>query len=334
MSFRSKRYQLVTLTILCLPFLFAGCATLNKWRDSLASAFEGESQTTDSMPRPVNGWHVIDGGVVAGNRLTGLEFTRLKRPVAISVRGQWLYIIDADLDKLFRYDLITRDMVLLQDLRRFMPGDARDLFVTSQLDYYIADFDGASVLHFGRDGQLIEKIHDPVNIGRPVGLYVDESRDRLFIADGFNDDVLVYNQSRGLVSVLGGRGDRPGEFRRITGFAASATGYYVTTRFGAHRIWRFGTDGRYLEALQKDTITFPKAVIADDRGKVFAADYLNNTISVYQGQRMLKSIGQNGSAPGQFRRVTDLWLDQGVLYVADSLNGRIQWINLNDIDIP
>ena len=40
------------------------------------------------------------------------------------------------------------------------------------------------------------------------------------------------------------------------------------------------------------------------------------------------SSNGHGSAPGRFRRITDLWLDGNVLYVADSLNGRIQMLSL------
>ena len=327
-----------------LVVVTSGCSTLNQWSSTVKDAFSVESSAeTQTAPAPaLNSWSVIDGGVLDGavesNSLvtgaTGLEYTRLQRPVAIAVRGQWLYIVDAGLNKLFRYDLALHRMRILKDLRDIVSGDVDDIYVTSDFHYYLADTQGARVLHFDANGALVETLQDSLNIRRPVGVYVDESRDRVFVADGFRDDVLIFNQARQIFAVMGERGDMPGEFRRITAFAASAKGYYIATRFGSHRVWRMALDGHYAEALQQDTVTFPTALTADDSGRVFVGDYLDNTIRIYEGTKMVKIVGHNGSAPGQFRRIADLWLNGDVLYVADSLNGRIQFVNVPDLDIP
>jgi len=313
----------------------SGCSTLDRWGSVVKDTLSAESSAEVSQPAlAVNGWNVIDGGILEGNRFAGLEYTRFQRPVAIAVRGQWLYIVDVGLDKLFRYDLALHRLSILKDLSNIVSGDVDDIYVTSDFHYYLADSQGGRVLHFAPDGRLVETLQDTLNIRQPVGIYVDESRDRVFVADGFRDNVLIFNQARQIFAIMGERGDRPGEFRRITAFAASASGYYVATRFGTHRVWRMSLDGHYADALQQDTVTFPTALTADDHGRVFVADYMDNTIRIYQGDKLTKTIGHNGSAPGQFRRITDLWLAGDVLYVADSLNGRIQFVNVPELNIP
>lgn len=334
MSFGCQRHQFATLILGLFVLAASGCSTLNQWGSAVSEAFTAEAPSADLAAPSVNTWNVIDGGVVEGNRYTGLEYTRLQRPVAIAVRGQWLYIVDAGLAKLFRYDLAMNRLSVLKDLRDIVSGDVDDIYVTSDFHYYLTDSNGGRVLHFDPDGRLVETLQDALNIRHPLGVFVDESRDRVFVADSFRDNILIFNQARQIFAVMGERGDRPGASRRITAFAASASGYYVATRFGTHRVWRMSLDGHYADALQQDTVTFPTALTADDHGRVFVGDYLDNTIRIYQGTKLVKVVGHNGSAPGQFRRITDLWFAGDVLYVADSLNGRIQFVNVPELNIP
>lgn len=329
--------------MLCLLVLAtSGCSTLDRWGAAVKDSLASESPPEPQSPPVVNGWNVIDGGVLDGtlesNRfvtgISGLEYTRFQRPTAVAVRGQWLYVVDAGLNKLFRYDLALHRMSILKDLRDVAQGDVDDIYVTHDFDYYLTDSQGARVLHFNASGALVETLQDSLNIRQPVAVYVDESRNRVFVADGFRDYVPIFNPAREIFAVMGERGDLPGEFRRITAFAASATGFYIATRFGTHRVWHMARNGHYADALQEDTATFPTALASDDQGRVFVGDYLDNTIRIYQGTALVKQVGHNGSAPGQFRRIEDLWLDGDVLYVADSLNGRIQFVNVPDLDIP
>ncbi len=320
MSLGRQRNHAVALTLAFAASLLSACSGLS---DRLGQADETAKLVTTSGP-----WETIDGGILEGNRLTGLEYVRFERPVAVAVRAQWLYVADGDLDKLYRYDLGMRRLEQVLDLRTVSSADISDLYVASDFSYYIADPQGARVVHYSPAGTVIEEFSDPVNIGRPVAIHVDEARGWLYIADAFNDDVMVFNQAGGMIGVIGQRGDGPGRFRRITGLAVGSLGDYVATRFGTHRVQVFNPDGTYRTALQKDTVTFPRAIAADRYDRAFVADYLDDTIRVYDGTRLVETLGHHGAAPGQFKRITDLWLDGGRLFVADSLNGRIQILTL------
>ena len=269
-------------------------------------------------------WEIVDGGVVAGNVVTGLEYLRLVRPVAVAARGPRIYIVDDGLDKLLLYDRDSGRFQVLQDLRRLVSGRVSDIYVSQDLSYYLADFDGGRVLHFDRRGELIQVFQDAINLGRPVAVALDEATGYLYIADGFNDDVLVYNRAGLLSGAIGQRGDGPGRFRGITAFALGPDGYYVATRFGASRVQVMAENGRYLKSFQKDTAIFPTSLVVDAHNRAYVGDYMTNTIHVYVDGVYVYSLGRSGSAPGQFKRIADLWLEAGFLYVADSLNGRIQ----------
>ena len=83
-------------------------------------------------------------------------------------------------------------------------------------------------------------------------------------------------------------------------------------------------NGRYLKSFQKDTAIFPTSLVVDAHNRAYVGDYMTNTIHVYVDGVYVYSLGRSGSALGQFKRIADLWLEAGFLYVADSLNGRIQ----------
>ena len=318
MSLRTQSSWLDALTLAFL-LLLAGCATTPDDGDQPTRA-----DTQPGAARNMLVWDIIDGSILRGNAFTGLEYVRFMRPVAVAARGPYIYIVDDGLGKLFLYDRDTRDLTVLKDLRQLVSGEVTDIFVNQDLSYYLADRDGGRVLHFNREGKLIREFRDPINLGRPVAVVQDQAAGWVYIADGFNDDVLVYNRAGQLVGAIGIRGSEPGKLRGVTGFALGPEGYYVTTRFGEFRVQVFDEDGVFLKGFQKDTVIFPLAIAVDSQNRAFVGDYLNNTIKVYVDGVYVYSLGVSGAAPGQFKRITDLWLDDGFLYVADSLNGRIQ----------
>jgi DNA-binding beta-propeller fold protein YncE len=74
---------------------------------------------------------------------------------------------------------------------------------------------------------------------------------------------------------------------------------------------------------------FPTAIAVDENQLVFVSEQSDNTIRVYENGQLLATIGGGGSAPGRFRLVRNLWVNQGFLYVADSQNRRIQVLRIN-----
>ncbi|MCC6303023.1 MAG: hypothetical protein IT489_09535 [Gammaproteobacteria bacterium] len=349
MPFRSQRRHLAALTLAGAALLGLGACSLLPGRgasapdpelapESVPAADPGVAPVSVPESRPaasgeasgqVTVWREIDGGLLSENMLTGPDTVRFMRPVAVAARGPLVYIVDAGLGRLFSYDTAFDRLRVVMDLKGVIRGEVSDIFVAPDLSFYLADTDGGRVLHFDRDGVLIKTLQDPVNIGRPVTVTVNDQTGYIFVADGFNDDVLVYNPAGHLTGAIGIRGDGAGQFRGITALAQGPQGYYVATRYGVSRVQVMDFDGTYLSSFQPDTVVFPTAIAvrADDRA--YVGDYLSDDIKVFAHGRLIQTLGSHGSAPGRFRRITDLWLDGDFLYVADSLNGRIQILSLS-----
>lgn len=262
-------------------------------------------------------------GGAEGNAVTGVRQVQFVRPISIAVRAGNLFVMDAGQGTLFRYHLATKKLSALLDLHGVIGGDTADLYVAGDQSLYIADTYGARVLHYDRKGRLLRTYSNSLNLARPVAVMVDEPSGRVFVADAFYDHILVFDSAGNLVASMGGRGADPGQFLNITAMAQGPDGFYVTARIG-ERVQVLGEDGQYNYSLPREGLIFPTAIAVDAENRVFIGDFSDHAIKVYERGRLVARAGHPGGGLGQFRHISDLWMDEGLLYVADSLNGRVQ----------
>ena len=72
-------------------------------------------------------------------------------------------------------------------------------------------------------------------------------------------------------------------------------------------------------------LNYPSGVAVDKRGQIIIAESGGHCISIYSGGKRIRSIGQKGSAPGQFLCPRGVAVDRaGNILVVDESNHRIQ----------
>lgn len=271
-------------------------------------------------------WRVIEGAPV-GNFFTGVTTRHFTRPVAVAVQGESLYVVDAGANALYRYDLTSRRMDHLLDMKAEVSGEVEDIYVDKDLSFYLTDTDAGRVVHYDRHGRVLREFRDHFNMVRPVAVTVLDNGD-LVVADGHYDHLLRFNSQGKLTAVYGGRGQGVAEFLNVMTMAKGPDGYYVGSRVG-RRLQVLGDRGDYLYAFEAGAAVFPAAVAVDRNNRSYVADYMDNTIKVFDRGAFMGTIGRFGTGQGQFKRITDLWLDGNRLYVVDSLNGRVQVAQLS-----
>ncbi len=278
------------------------------------------------------GWRDIDGGrELEGNAILGQRHVRFVRPVQVAARGNFVFVVDAGVQLLYRYDLSRDQLAVVLDLRAVTVGEVSDIYLYQDHSFLLVDPDAGRVLHFDRNGRLIRTFEDRLNLIRPVAVTYDEQMGRVLIADGSSDDILVFTSTGQLQGVIGSRGLTEGKFLNLTAITSGERGIYATARLG-HRVQLMGRDGSHQKTFQPDTVVFPLAIAVDKSGNTFVSDYLDNSIKVFQNDLFLESIGSSGIGPGRFKRITDLWYDDGFLYAVDSLNGRIQVLRVEMVE--
>ncbi len=272
-------------------------------------------------PLTVYDWSVISGGMV-GNKLTGVAESAFKRPVAVAARSGYVFIVDEGLDAVLRYEQATGQLSSVLDLKAAVKGEVADIYVDKDFTFYLTDTDGSRVLRYDRSGRLMQVYSNRFNLTKPVAVRVLEGGD-VVVADAYYDHILRFNSSGLLIAAYGGRGSEVAEFINITTMTLGPDGYYVGARVG-RKVQVLSMNGQYNYSFEEGKVIFPAAIAVDRSNRSYVADYMDNQIKVFDRGRLVATIGRSGSAPGQFMRITDLWLDETSLYIVDSLNARIQ----------
>ena len=318
---RIPRLAIVLCGLTALSVL-GGCTAFSTSQKAQTSAVQPQQLTT------TNAWlypmETITGGMM-GNDFVGNLDQRLQRPVAVAVRDHNLYIVDAGRELLYLYDDFSKRMTVLKDLRGVVTGDVPDIYVAADRSYYLADAGGRRVLHFDRSGQLLQSFKDSLNLARPVAVSVDEATGDVYVADGLFDHVLVFNSAGDLWRMIGDRGLDNGEFLNITAMTRGPDGVYITARLGKRGQVMDQDSGKFLYAFDDDTVVFPNGIAVDPLDdRAYVSDFFDNSIKIFKRGHLLATLGGTGASPGRFKGITHVTLESGFLYVADSLNGRIQ----------
>lgn len=175
-----------------------------------------------------------------------------------------------------------------------------------------ADPDGQSIKLFDNSGEepiLITTIASfgirPGQVNLPDGVALDEGRNLLYVADAGNRRIAVFQLNR-----------PQGEIRFVPGMAQFIR----------------ALDLSLLHVEGAAVVQRPCAIRRHPSGDLYVIDTDRAVISVFSPDlEHRRSFGGYGASPGSFRKPTDLAFstDSDTLFVVDSLNHRIQTLDLH-----
>jgi len=344
---RKRRFTLIHYFLFLLITL-AGCsmaeleriATENKLED-LATESGGSGSLAKSRYLVFDS--IIKGGMENDTGMTGAfrrimvgpdQEIRFLTPVAVGGVDNYLYIVDAGLRIVFRYDLVSNTIEPIGNVGAQFAGDMGSIYVARDRTFYIIDSAAKRVLHFDEQGNVIGTFQDLANLSRPIDIIYEETTGDLLVADGSYSHIIVFDKSGRAVRTIGQRGKGPGRFRAITAMTQGDEGLYVLDRLEVPvQVMSVTGDVKY--GFGESYQTFPTAIAVNEDGIVYVADRSDNTIRIYQDAELLSVFGGTGSAPGRFREVTDMWINNDLLYVADSMNRRVQVLRMtSEAQVP
>jgi hypothetical protein len=233
-------------------------------------------------------------------------------PMAAVARNHVIYVADGRLRQIFRYDPAQLAMARFTD---YNAAGLAGMVMAPDMSLYVADTATHKVLHFSWDGRLLRSFGSDNALVRPAGVVVDDATRQLYVADSLYNHVVVFNSLGRTLATL-----KSMEAHSIESMARGPDGLYLVDRVG-RQVVVMGLDGRDRYAIGNEVLRDPRAITVDRFNRVFVSDDFDNTIKVFEQGELAASFS-GGGAP--FNRITHLSLDQNILYVADSLNGRIQ----------
>ncbi|MFV2055979.1 MAG: hypothetical protein ACC707_05890 [Thiohalomonadales bacterium] len=284
--------------------------------------------------------HIIQGGRSDMSGITG-SLTRFlignadefsfRRPVAVAGTGDYLFIVDAGDRVVFKYNIKKNKLKAIGNVGVQFVGDLGNIFVAKDQSFYMVDSDGKQVFHFSASGDVLNVFSDPANLSRPIDVLVDESNGEILVADGSYSHIVVFNPDGRTLRAIGRRGPqnsrKPGTFRAITNMTLARDGLYVLDRL-VLPIQVLANDGRFQYSFGESEQVWPTAIAVSEDQYVFVSDKSDNIIRIYKQGDLLGQVGGGGAALGRYRIITGLWAHDGFLYVADSLNRRIQVLKI------
>ena len=277
-----------------------------------------------NTPALLTPWTTIKGAWVAaplnpfstlpqGPKPTG--FLSWQMPVAVAARDNYVYVADAGRRLIYRYDQMLQT---LAPFTSYASGLESGIAVARDLSLYVIDRNARQVLRFSSEGRLLQKFGNEMALAFPVAVVLDDATGNIWVADGLYDHVVMFNSLGRVLHVF-----KPSAGKSISAMAKGPQGLYLLDPLG-RQVVVMGLDGADRFTFGQDTLKMPGAVAVDRFNRVFVSDSFDNSIKIFELGKLVASVGTTGTIRASFNRITHLYIDQDTLYVADSLNARIQ----------
>lgn len=157
---------------------------------------------------------------------------------------------------------------------------------------------------------------------------------RIYVLDGVNNKVKVFNLKGAPLFSFGGTGRGKGKFNFPLGIGIDKANQIYVADSGNHRVQVFSPDGKYLSQFSTDTNkkrTKPSdptdVVVNNTLKRCYVVDNDNHHIFVYDLEKgiPLKTHGTMGMEKREFRFPFLLDIDQeGNLYIVEVINTRVK----------
>jgi sugar lactone lactonase YvrE len=150
---------------------------------------------------------------------------------------------------------------------------------------------------------------------------------RVFVTDTAARRVFVFNPVEKSVGFIGESG--AGKISKPVGVAVDDAGTVFVADATLKRVFGYALDGHMSIAIGHDgELQNPSGLAIDrQRNQLYVADAKKHQVLCYSSEdgRFIRALGKRGTEQGEFNFPTNLAVDrQGRLYVADTLNFRVQ----------
>jgi DNA-binding beta-propeller fold protein YncE len=156
----------------------------------------------------------------------------------------------------------------------------------------------------------------------------------IYIVDGGNHRVVVYDSDGTYLKIIGGKGSDAGLFSGPMGITIDQKARIYVADTNNHRIQIFKSNGEFLRQfpikLKGKKIRPIDIAVSPSGDKVYVTGNTNHKVMVYSLTYTLSGVhltnwGGNGTNPGEFRYPATIAVNpQGNVYVVDVLNSRVQ----------
>jgi len=206
---------------------------------------------------------------------------------------------------------------------------------------YVSDAQQGRVFGYDGNGKLLwllgraTAITSKQGLGdfaSPAGMAVDNSKNRIYVADKHAHQVKVFSNMGSHLFDIGNSGKAGEDFKFPEAVALDQVGNIHVLDTQRLRVFTLTAEGGFLRSFSlKNAATpgvsvRPKGIAIDSDGHVYVVDAVNNNVLIFNPDgTFLYAWGRTGTLPGDFWTPTGIFIDShDVIYVADQTNSRVQ----------
>ena len=192
---------------------------------------------------------------------------------------------------------------------------------------WVADYDNNRVVKLSQDGRLLQTIYHAGRISDPLNCPNDVSvspESLIYICDSDNHRVTVYGEEGKFLFAFGSKGSGPECFDRPHDIAFGSDGLVYVSDDRTRTVCVWSKEGTFKRAFQPKFS--PDCIAATSDNQLLITSFHSHIVMVYTlDGELVHEFGGKGSHPGRFDRPAGICVDDnGVVYVADSKNKRVQ----------
>ncbi|HZP86903.1 MAG TPA: 6-bladed beta-propeller [Burkholderiales bacterium] len=171
---------------------------------------------------------------------------------------------------------------------------------------------------------LDEHSSKPVVLQRPQSGMVD-TRNRILVTDASRQAVFVFDSVAGELHVWD-RASAAKGFVAPVGIASGRNEEVLVADAELAQVVRLDAQGKPIGSIGKGVLQRPTGLARDgERGVIYVADTRAHDVKLFNDDGgLMGTLGRRGTAEGEFNAPTHLAFSNGLLYVTDSLNNRVQ----------
>jgi DNA-binding beta-propeller fold protein YncE len=316
------RRQALALAGATIALGVTGCAATDRADDRISRPLSAAGSNGLLTPwLSINGgWRVDSQQPIRSTPITGPRLLFVQ-PVGVAVQGDVLLVADAGARTLWRLDRSRDSMVPFAPFTGGSPEQGASLQMGNDFSAWIALPSEHSVVQYDFRAREVRRWRDDANAPQPVAVAVPEDRSEILVGDAATAQVVVFSPLGRTLRLLN-RG-RSQIVQSIAAMTLGPAGLYVLDRI-AQQVVVLGASGDVLEVIGENQLVRPRAMAVDRSGRLFVSDDVDQRIKVFRGAQLLGTAGGFGAGPARFGRIEAMAIDGNLLYVADSLNARVQ----------
>lgn len=323
--------HLKTILLAAIVIVYTGCAAKQQGEIIWPSP---PNQPRIRFDNAISGSKSFYGTSVVDLLLGEEDASAFVKPIGVHVdiEGR-VYVSDTATGSVTVFDSLAKsksaEMLLVNGNSPF--SKPVGISTDSMGNIYVADTTVDRVFVFDSSRNLLRILGDTGEFKQPSGLAVDPARNKLYIVDTHNHNIVVVDiNSWETVKKIGKRGREEGEFNFPANITVDSKGniYIVDTMNG--RIQIFDQEGRFIRAFGKlgdgpGMFSRPKGIAVDSEGHIYVVDSGFNNVQIFdQEGQILMAFSGYGEGRGQQILPAGVAIDkEDKIYVVDQWNARI-----------